>query len=59
MYVVIIYYARFIVDGISGTQNGFFQLLSLTEGTEVVVNSIEDDVWESKDERTGALNDGF
>ena len=31
--------------------------LSLTEGTEVVVNSIENDVWEAKYEITGALND--
>ena len=33
--------------------------LSLTEGTEVIVNSIDDDVWEAKYERTGALIDGF
>ena len=33
--------------------------LSLTEGIEVVVNLIEDDVSEAKDEITGALNDGF
>ena len=32
--------------------------LSLTERTEVVINSIDDDVWEAKDERTGALVDG-
>ena len=32
--------------------------LSLTEVTEVVVNPIYDDVWEAKDERTGALIDG-
>ena len=35
----------------------FFFFLSLTEGIEVVVNSIEDGVWEAKDEITGALND--
>ena len=35
-----------------------FCFLSLTEGIEVVANKIEDDVWEAKDERKGALNDG-
>ena len=35
-----------------------FCFLYLTEEIEVVVNLIEDDVWEAKDERTGALNDG-
>ena len=45
------------MDGIFGTQNGFF--LSLTEGTEVIVNSIDDDVWEAKYKRTGALIDGL
>ena len=35
----------------------FFFFLSLIEGIEVVVNSIEDGVWEAKDEITGALND--
>ena len=34
-----------------------FCVFSLTEVTEVVVNSIEDDVWEAKDDITGALND--
>ena len=34
-----------------------FYFLSLTEGTEVVVNLIKDDVWEAKYELTGALND--
>ena len=36
-----------------------FCVFSLTEGTEVVANSIEDGVWEDKYERTCALNDGF
>ena len=36
-----------------------FYFLSLTEGTGVVINSIEDDVWEDIDEWTGALNDEF
>ena len=30
--------------------------LSLTEGTEVLVNLIEEDIWEAKDKQTGALN---
>ena len=29
--------------------------LYLTEGTEVIFNSIDDDVWAAKYERTGAL----
>ena len=57
LYVVIIYDTWIIVDEMFGTQKGIVLLLSLTEGTEVVVNSIEDDVWESKDERPGILND--
>ena len=36
-----------------------FLFLSLTEGADVVVNSISGDVWEAEDEQTGALNDGF
>ena len=32
--------------------------LSLTENTEVIVNSIENVVWADKDERAGALIDG-
>ena len=35
-----------------------FWFLSLTEGTEVVANFVEDDVWEAKYEITGALNYG-
>ena len=34
-----------------------FLFLYLTEGTEVVVNYIEDGVWEAKYEQTGAFND--
>ena len=34
-----------------------FWFISLSEGTEVVVNSIEDDFWEAKYEQTAALND--
>ena len=33
-----------------------FCFLSLTEGTDVLVKSIEDDVWEAADEETCALN---
>ena len=32
------------MDGMFGTQNGIVFLFYLTEGTEVVVNLIEDDV---------------
>ena len=34
-----------------------FFFLSLTESTDVVVNLIENDVWEAKDEQICALND--
>ena len=34
-----------------------FWCLSVTEGTDVVVNSIADDVWGSEDELTGVLSD--
>ena len=34
-----------------------FWFLSLTEGTDVVVDLIADDVWVSEDELTGALSD--
>ena len=33
--------------------------MSLTEGTEIVVDSLDDDVWEAEYEQTGALNDKF
>ena len=29
--------------------------LSITEGTEVIANSVDDDVWEAEYKRTGAL----
>ena len=35
-----------------------FWCLSLTEGTDVVVNSVDEDVWGSEDEITGTLSDG-
>ena len=34
-----------------------FSVFSLTEDTDVVFNSIDDDVWGSEDELTGALSD--
>ena len=34
-----------------------FFFSSLTEGTEVVVNTIYDYDWEAEDEQTGALNE--
>ena len=34
-----------------------FWFLSVTEGTDVVVNSITDDVWGSEDELTGVLSE--
>ena len=35
------------MDGILGTQNRIGLFLSITEETEVIVNSIGDDVWEA------------
>ena len=32
--------------------------LDITEETEVIVDSIDDDFWEAEDKRTGALIDG-
>ena len=43
---------------LGNTKNSCSAFLCLIEGTDVVVNSIDDDVWEYEDERTGALNDG-
>ena len=37
---------------------GLFWFLSLTEGTEFIVNSVDDDVLKAKYKITGALNDG-
>ena len=47
------------MDGILGTKNGIGFFLSISEETEVIVNSTEDDVWEAEYERTGSLIDGF
>ena len=35
----------------------FFCFLSIIEGTYVVVNSVDDDLWEAEIEQTGALNE--
>ena len=40
-----------------GTKNDFFCFLSLAEGTEIVVNLIDIDVWEGKYEHRGAFSD--
>ena len=40
-----------------GTQNRIV-FFSITDGTEVIINSINDDVWDAEDERTGAFIDG-
>ena len=42
-----------------GRKNRIVLILSLTEGTYVVVNLIAYDVWEAEYEQTVALNDGF
>ena len=44
MYVVIICDAYIVLGEILGTQNGIF-FLSIIEGIEVIINSIDDDVW--------------
>ena len=46
------------MDGILGIKNRFFWFSALTEGTDVVVDSIAGDVWEAKYEITGSFNDG-
>ena len=45
------------MDGILGIQNRVVLNFSLTEGTDVVVDLITDDVWGSKVELTGTLSD--
>ena len=47
------------MDGILGTKNGIGFFLSISEETEVIVNLIEVDVWESEDDTTGSFIDGF
>ena len=57
LYVVVICGAYIILDGILGTQNIIVLIFSLIEGTDVVVDSIADDVWESEDKLTITLSD--
>ena len=45
------------MNGILGTEN-WIVFLSITDENEVVVNSINDDVWESEYERRGYLVEG-
>ena len=55
-YFLVICDASIILDGILGIQNKIALILSLTEGTDFVSDSIYDDVWEAEDEITGALS---
>ena len=57
MYGVIVCDCCIILGGILGIQNIMFWFLSVTEGTDVVVNYIADDVWGSEDELTGVLSE--
>ena len=57
MYGVIVCDGCIILGGILGIQNIMFWFLSVTEGTDVVVNYITDDVWGSEDELTGVLSE--
>ena len=45
------------MDRILGIQNIIVLIFHVTEGTEIVVDSIADDVWGSEDKITGALSD--
>ena len=45
------------MDGILDIQTRFFRFLYLTEGTDIVVNLIDDDVWEAGDELTVTKSD--
>ena len=56
LYVVVVCDGCIIMDGILGIQNRIFWCLSVAEGTDVVVNLIAEDVWDSEDELTGALS---
>ena len=47
LYVAIICDGCIILDGILGIQNSVVLILFLTEGTDIVVNFIADDVWGS------------
>ena len=58
-YVVFSCDACIILDGISGIQNRIDYILSLIEGTDIVVNLIADVVRGSEDKLTGALSESF
>ena len=47
------------MDGILGTKNGISSFLSTTEETGVLVNAVDDSIWEAKYERTGSMIDRF
>ena len=49
LYVVIVCDSCIIMDGILGIQTDFFLCLSVAEVTDVVVNSIAEDVWGYED----------
>ena len=49
LYVIILCDAYIIMDGILGIQNMIVFILSLTEGTDVVVDLIADNVWGYED----------
>ena len=57
MYVLMFFDGCINLDGILGIKNRIVLILSVTEGTDVVVNSIADYVWGYKDELTGVLSD--
>ena len=57
LYVVSVCDGCIIMDGILGIKKLLFWCLSVTEGTDAVVNLIADDVWGSKDELTGVYSD--
>ena len=59
MHVVIVCDSCIILDGILGIKTELFWCFYLAEGTDVVVNLIVEDVWDSEDELTGALSDKF
>ena len=56
-HVVIVCDVCIILDGILEIQNIIVLILSITEGTYVVVNLIADDVWGSEDKPTGVLSE--
>ena len=57
LYIVIVCDGWIVLDVILGIQNRIFLMFYVAEGTDVVVNSISEDVWGSEDELTGVLSD--